>query len=90
MKNMKYVNDEIKALAFDFIMKKTKHGWLFQSYCLEESSYGNLMLTFNFSSREDDKVINQCAVKLNDEDQAKEYLRLWTNQVRKPYERNEI
>ena len=87
---MKYINDEIKALAFDFILKKTMCGWRFQGHTIEEDSYGELMLTFNFSTESDNKVYSQSCIGLSDDDApyAKENLERWIKQVKKPYEKN--
>ena len=86
---MKYLNEEVKSLAFDLIMKKSKLGWKFQGYQIEENSYEDLMMTFHFSNGKSNKVVSSYCFRIDDDlEYAKANLEIWIKQARKPYEEN--
>ena len=85
---MRYINEEIKAMLFDLIAKKTKLGWRFQGHKITESLDDRLMFTVQFSRKESSKVTSEYCFMIDNLERAKDLIQLWILHSRKPYEEN--
>lgn len=85
--NMKYLNEEIKAMLFSLIAKKTKLGWNFQGHIITESIDDRLMFTVQFSRKESSKVTSEYCFMIDNLERAKDLIQLWILNARAPYEK---
>ena len=84
---MKYLNEEIKAMLFSLIAKKTKLEWNFQGHIITESMDDRLMFTVQFSRKGTSKVTSEYCFMIDNLERAKELIQLWILHARKPYEK---
>ena len=85
--NMKYLNEEIKAMLFSLIAKKTKLGWNFQGHIITESIDDRLMFTVQFSRKESSKVTSEYCFMIDNLERAKDLIQLWILHAKEPYEK---
>jgi|TARA_R100000149_G_scaffold63729_1_gene34892 hypothetical protein len=84
---MKYLNEEIKAMLFSLIAKKTKLGWNFQGHIITESIDDRLMFTVQFSRKSTFKVSSEYCFMIDNLERAKELIQLWILHAKEPYEK---